>query len=109
MAHTDEFQSYHWQSLQTRTARSFVCGFCGDRISSEKGYVVGRTNGTSTDAGVFVCPACEHGTYFTPVSSEQHPGVPFGKPVPHVPKELAALYTEARRCTAAASYTPAVL
>lgn len=39
----------------------------------------------------------------------QIPGVPFGDPVLHLPAEVAALYDEARRCTAGSSYTAAVL
>jgi hypothetical protein len=110
MARLDEYNSRYWESLQTRNTKSFVCGFCGDRVSSEKGYVVkAKSTASSTLFGVFICPACQHATYFTPLTEEQYPGVAFGKEVPHVPKDLAALYQEARRCTAAASYTSAVL
>jgi hypothetical protein len=110
MASLDEFNNYHWEGSHTRAARGFVCGFCGNRVSSEKGYNVKHTStGSATKSGLFICPSCQHGTYFTPVSVEQYPGVAFGKPVPHVPKELAALYQEARRCTAASCYTSTVL
>jgi hypothetical protein len=111
MPHPQDLAGLKWQSLSGRKARSYCCGFCGDRVSSEKGYplVHPSTGNDEAVAGIFICPGCQHPTYITPRSKEQYPGVPFGKDVQHVPAELGVLYDEARRCTSASSFTAAVL
>jgi hypothetical protein len=99
---------YHWADPKSRDAHGYVCAYCGDRVSSEKGFSVldqhGRPRG-----GVWVCPNCYHATYVSPLELTQVPGVSFGKPVSHVPTELSVLYDEARRCTSDSCFTAAVL
>lgn len=106
-----ELNNHRWDDAKSRKARSFICGHCGDRVSSEKGYpLLNRANNHDDfTSGVFICPGCQHATYVTPVSQEQYPGVPFGRDVTHVPAELQMLYNEARRCTSASCLTAAVL
>src|SRR5229473_6664519 len=99
-----------WFALQELKPESFVCGYCGLNVSSERGYkiiVSGHQN--SQHGGVFICPACQAPTYFPPDEKRQIPGVAFGNHVAHVPSSLESLYEEARNCTANADYTASVL
>jgi len=50
---------------------------------------------------------CNEPTYFKP--GGQIPGVSFGDKVNGVPPDIDRLYAEARACTSAGAYTPAVL
>lgn len=52
-------------------------------------------------------PHCDHPTLFH--ADRQIPGVSPGAEVGHLPKDIEALYTEARGCTGNSNFTAAVL
>jgi hypothetical protein len=56
---------------------------------------------------IYLCPHCDKPTYFA--GNIVMPGVPFGSPVAHLPDDIEAVYSEARRCASASAYTAAVL
>jgi len=56
---------------------------------------------------VYVCPHCDQPTYFR--GDRQVPGPTPGNPVGNLPKDIAALYDEAREAVGVNSYTAAVL
>jgi transcription elongation factor Elf1 len=92
-----------WAGIQAMNAKTFTCGHCGKIVASDRGY-----RRQSTDAkGVYLCPFCDKPTYIS--DNEQVPGVAPGNEVLALPKEVEALYREARNCVAVASYTSAVL
>jgi hypothetical protein len=100
----------NWFQLQTLPTKSYSCGFCGDKVSSEKGYKIGNNaDGSGSQIGAIqICPNCKGPTFFTP-SNEQIPSSSVGRSVSHVPDELNKLYEEARRCTTNNCQTAAVL
>jgi hypothetical protein len=105
-----DFNNATWKNPTTLRAESFVCGYCGDKVSSEKGYsLVARNNLDHQVGGVFICPNCRGPTYLVPPQKLKFPGNSFGHSVAHVPNSLNTLYQEARDCTAAGCYTAAVL
>lgn len=99
-----------YRNLQEIENRSFVCGFCGDKVSSDRGYKIGELQDGSGDqiGGVYICPNCSGPTFFSP-DGEKFPGNAFGERVDDVPEDLNALYEEARKCTAENCHTAAVL
>lgn len=104
------FSHYRWVKPETVPARSFVCGYCGKDVSSEKGYRIHHVNDANSQyGGVFVCPNCSGATYFSPNWAHQVPGPLYGRNVAHVPKDLDTLFTEARDSLANAGYTAGVL
>ena len=96
-----------WFSIQNTPAYAFVCGFCGNRIASDKGWPFHFGTPPQPGIHIHVCPHCRRPTFFE--DRLQVPGVPFGDRVQHVPPEVGALYDEARRFTADNAFTAAVL
>lgn len=92
-----------WHNWQALPSMSFRCGHCGNLVASSNGYVHGNSG-----REIYICPHCDQSIYYN-----EHgiplPGVPFGNAVAHLPTDVEALYTEARRCTSASAYTAAVL
>lgn len=91
-----------WQNAFGIQSKQYVCGHCGNRVASSTGYC----NSTRTHA-VHLCPHCSQPSYFPP--GGQIPGVAPGNEVVHLPKDIEALYREARNCVAASCYTAAIL
>ena len=95
-----------WHQTVSLQAHKFICGFCGDKVASKEGY-------TTTDAPngrqahIFICPGCTKPSLFH--FSLQMPGVAPGNEVAHLPKDIEALYLEARRSAGAGANTAAVL
>lgn len=101
-----------WKQLQSLENRRLICGFCGDRVSSDRGYGIhihrDASGGQRNRGGVYICPNCEGPNFFPPYSN-QRPAPPLGRSVSDVPAVLNELYEEARACTTHGSYTAAVL
>ena len=100
----------NWYLVQSIRARTFTCGYCEDKVSSDRGYRIGSQPDGSGEqkGGVYICPSCKGPTFITP-NFEQYPGVTFGNRVKNVPNEVDILYEEARRCVASNCYTAAVM
>jgi len=101
---------YNYHGLQTILNRSYKCGYCGNKVSSEKGYRIGKQRDGSGEqvGGIYICPNCLGPTYFT-TNNEQIPGESIGNSVSNVPEELNSLYEEARKCMINNCYTATVL
>lgn len=70
-----------WTNQQQLPARRFTCGWCGHRVSSDRGFQGGvqaenqqnsngqqRTTGSSkVDASLYICPDCARPTYWDKV------------------------------------------
>lgn len=86
----------------------YTCGYCGHRVSSEKGWQL-RDGNHHQHNGVFLCPDCLCPTFHYPDEETRVPDSPFGKPIENLPDDHQALYEEARTCTANSCYTACVL
>lgn len=108
-----KFEHRAWSAPTTLKPQIYVCGYCGAKVSSEKGYKIINLAANkpieTQHGGVFICPSCNGPTYFPPDESRQVPGSAFGNDVAHVPAELENLYSEARSCIAIGNYTASVL
>lgn len=100
-----------WQNLASGvTPRSYVCGYCGDKVGPDKAYFAAyETPGVGrVQVFIYICSACRQPTYFDP-DDRQWPGVAFGAPVQALPSDVEALYNEARRCMSVSAYNTAVM
>jgi hypothetical protein len=103
------FNTCHWHGVQQTRTKTYICGYCGSKVSSERGLPIVSQNGAHF-AGCFICPNCQAATYFPPGGGlEQIPGSTFGNDVAHVPAELHTLYCETRDCVSNGNYTASVL
>jgi len=96
-----------WASLQQVGAQTYVCGFCGDKVSSKERYRVLTSYGNQLISEIRICPSCNRPTLFE--SGRCFPASAPGNPVDKVPNEISTLYDEARSSTAAGASTAAVL
>ncbi|HNV88191.1 MAG TPA: DUF4145 domain-containing protein [Methylotenera sp.] len=92
-----------WHSEMQIASRQFQCGFCGNKVATDKGFF--NKDGKYI---VYLCPHCQKPTFFDE-RANQTPGIAPGKDVGHLPPELEAIYNEARRCVSVCAYTAAVL
>jgi hypothetical protein len=76
--------------------RSWVCGYCGDKVGSNYGYIV-----TTLDACCLICPTCSRPSLFIK-DLGPFPQPMAGSAVVHLPKDVEGLYEEARRCISVA-------
>ena len=110
MPQPGKFDNLSWHTPQTLTPVSYVCGYCGPNVSSEKGYKIIATGNANTQyGGVFICPRCQAPTYFPSQEKRQVPGPSIGHGVNHVPIALNTLYEEARSCVSNTNFTASVL
>lgn len=91
-----------WRNESQIDSLKFQCGFCGNNVATNRGFY--------DETGVYKvypCPHCDKPSFFS--KGEQVPGVAPGNDVGHLPKELEAIYKEARRCVSVNAHTAAVL
>ncbi len=96
-----------WSNATTVTAADYECGFCGNQVGSNRGY---STTGHGPSF-IRICPRCNRPTFFDMTSGTAHqfPGYLPGTSIHNIPRDLAALYEEARQSASAGAYTGAVM
>lgn len=92
-----------WNNESQISSLKFRCGFCGNIVATDKGFF-DKTGYYK----VYLCPHCQKPSFFDG-QNNQTPGVAPGNDVGHLPKELEAIYNEARRCVSVNAHTAAVL
>ena len=97
-----------WANLSEVENRSFVCGFCGNLVSSTKGLKIIRKDVTFQMGGVFICTNCEFPNFILD-DIMQVPKQSIGNSVMHLPEEINTLYEEARKCTSNNCFTASVM
>ena len=99
----------HWQNEggvgQGNTSVVFTCGFCGNRVATDKGW--DARDSSLVRASIRICPQCMRPTFTE--QGQQVPGTPYGSSVKNLPTQIEALYEEARGCIAAAAPTASTL
>src|SRR4051794_24279534 len=96
-----------WQGMQAVTVHTFICGYCGKTVASDRGWWTDTSHAQVHRGIIYICPMCSQPSYF--YGDEQTPGVAYGNEVISLPADIAALYLEARNCVAARAYTASVL
>ena len=96
-----------WQNIQTFHSRKYVCGYCGNPLASNKGFV--RITDGHYSGYIYICHHCDKPTFFDS-NGAQTPGFAFGEAVSGIPsKEVDLLYNEARNSFKCNAYTASVL
>ena len=100
----------NWHQLQNVPERSYACGYCGDKVASNRGYRIGdRSDGTGPAVGgVYICPGCQAPTFVDCAGNNRPEAIP-GNNVSNVPDDVNTLYTEARLAVGRGAPTAAVL
>lgn len=96
-------------------SKSFICGYCSNKVSSDKGYSLYSNRLSSLDniekagsfGGVYICPECLNPSYF--YMRNQVPGPLVGNELEHLPGNLSEIYDEVRKNISNSCYTSAVL
>lgn len=100
-----------WNNIQNLASKSYKCGYCGNPLASEKGYLNTelRSGGYSQNVGsIYICHKCNKPTYFD--NNNQTPGVLAGNPVKYIPdQDIEKLYEEARICYSVGAFTSSVM
>lgn len=100
--------NYDWSGIQTLKSNGYVCGYCSQALSSEKGYS-GLFQPSGFQFFIYICHHCGKPTFFD-FSGKQTPGAIFGKDVDDIADiTVQGLYEEARKCMTVNSFTAAVL
>lgn len=92
-----------WDNTREIAHKSYVCGYCGVRTGIKVGYRTGNNNNT-----IYLCGGCNQPTFFRNNKTQFPPPI-LGNDVEHLPREIDALYQEARSCTQAGAYTSCIL
>ena len=98
-----------WHNTNRNDKLGWTCGYCGKDVGGDIGFT--RESGYDNGDRIYICPKCERPTAFVFMDggTVQVPGAPYGVGVRHVPDEVNAVYSEARRCIQCTAYTSAVL
>jgi len=97
-----------WKDVSSIPKTTFCCGFCGNQVGSDRGYV-GVTMGSNMRHYVVICPGCDLPSFFRE-SKQISPRPKPGRNIRDISdKAVKCLYEEARNCLQAGAYTAAVL
>jgi hypothetical protein len=47
-----------WHNLGAVVARSYTCGYCGDRVGPDRGYYATASGAAVAQAYIYVCSSC---------------------------------------------------
>ncbi|MBA4420564.1 MAG: hypothetical protein C0391_05405 [Anaerolinea sp.] len=93
-----------WIDEQELTPHRFNCGYCGYKVSSDKGF----EHEQNSDY-VYICPDCDRPTFISENPALQVPGVIPGREILYLPIDLEKTYVEARKSASIGAYTASVL
>lgn len=97
-----------WENAKELNSKSYTCGYCGENISSNKGYIFKDTYQIYPVKQIYICHKCKSPTYFENYS-HQFPGIKYGENVEYLSKEVKELYDEARNCFSVNAFTSSIL
>lgn len=92
-----------WRNAEGISALSYVCGHCGENISSNLGYrasTVIANVAYDRAAFIHVCHKCSQPTYFSH-TGRAYPGATVARSFAHVPPDLVDAYQQICRCLGA--------
>lgn len=96
-----------WGNIANIPVRQYMCGYCEEKVASEKGW---QGSGTHTKGfNLYVCPNCSKPSFFVNHANTQQPSPTLGQHVDKLPDDIAALYAEARTCTKEGCFTAATM
>lgn len=85
---------FAWLSTGSLTPRTYVCGYCSDKVGPNQGFTAEHSGPASTTyAYILICSSCGQPTFFD-LDDRQWPGVPFGAAVAALPPAVGAVYED---------------
>ncbi len=69
-----------WDQVLTHVSRSYVCGYCGESVSSEKAYIYRNHVSGIIERKIYICHKCNKPTFFDD-AEEQTPGEIYGEEI----------------------------
>jgi Domain of unknown function (DUF4145) len=96
----------HWERLSEIPSRSYQCGYCGNKVASNKGFPA-MTSGRDFAGATYICPHCSRPSFL--IGNTQVPGPKIGNDVKALPRQIELLYGEARSAATAGAHTASVL
>ena len=103
-----------WLNTSKVDSKKFICGYCGNSISSNIGYYMSNScHNYSTPSGagyIYICHHCNKPTYFDFHSQTPSPiyGKNFNEKI-FDDQKTWLLYQEIRKCIEASAYTSAIM
>lgn len=103
----------YWKDTSELASKSFICGYCGEKINSNEGYFIcdgSRHEFPNGQGYIYICHNCKCPTYF-----DWHNQVPMFKYGKSFQKEIFPdertflLYDEIRNCYKASAFSSCVL
>ncbi len=98
-----------WREIKIMGSRSYTCGYCGENLSSEKGYEAFDIDNGSRFGYIYICHFCGKPSFFD-FYGRQTPGAKFGGNVSYLDNDdVKKLYDEARDCFSKNGFTGSVM
>lgn len=95
----------NWNDTDELPSRSYICGYCGDSISSNNGY----STYVDVSSYLYICHKRNNPRLFN-YNSQQIPDSPYGSYVKHIDdNNVECLYQEARNCLSCNANTASVI
>lgn len=95
--------NYEWHGLNNINSRTYICGFCGDKINTKEGYFSSNGN-----AYIYICSGCKQPTFFD-FEDKQFPAPLYGKDIKNLPEDIKKIYLEIRDSIKNNCFTGAIL
>lgn len=93
-----------FENIHEVESKAWTCGYCGNRVASDKGWK------TPSGYGVIrLCGQCNTPTFFSDITKQQWPGPLPRAEVEHLPAEVQRIYEEARRSLTVNAFTGTVM
>jgi hypothetical protein len=97
----------NWVNILTVGSVSFVCGYCGSSVSSDKGFTSKALGSSVQKAHIYICHVCNKPTFI--YQGKTTPAAALGNSVNKLPPEINAIYDEIRFATSVNAFSAAVL
>lgn len=95
-----------WHNIQNIEAKSYVCGYCGDKIGTSHGYF---SSEHPANIRIYICTSCGRPTFFDGFEVSQTPGPQLGRDIDKLPHDISVIYNEIRSSIKEGNNTSAVL
>jgi Domain of unknown function (DUF4145) len=96
-----------WEKLSQISSRSYVCGYCGNDIASNIGFL--GFNRVGHPVNIYICHKCDSPTFFDAYVN-QFPSPAYGDVVKGITDaNVQTIYEEARHCLSVNAFTASVL
>lgn len=100
---------YEWDRQLEVPRKSWKCGYCGNTVSSDRGYRCRDRRTNTPKLTIRTCSGCLLPTVFLEPDGDYRPRPKPGREVKNVPEPISTLYDEARESAGAGAPTAAVM